>query len=254
MIYAFKNTLIMPRSNGDGLIVTALDGVVYMENNRLHIKGNTAHYVYKPDGSPVGWYARNIKTLDDIYLGTGACPTIELEDVQVENDDLWEAIQYSDGHSTDTEINNYILNQKFIPSQEQSVLYFVKEAIKTTAGDTDVQKLKLSGLYDIWQPGSYSVGDIRNYAGQTWECWTAHDNAIYPDITPDNLQTWANFWRPLHGTSPETARPWTKPVAGTTDMYHIGEYMVYTDDKTYKCVSDTVYNPEEYAQAWEGVD
>ena len=29
--------------------------------------------------------------------------------------------------------------------------------------------------------------------------------------------------------TPETARPWTKPYAGTTDMYHAGEYMVWTD-------------------------
>lgn len=103
MTYGFKNTLIMPRSNGDGLIVTALDGVVYMENNRLHVKGNMAHYVYKPDGSPVGWYARNIKTLDDIYLGVGASPTIELENVQVENADLWAAIQYVDESTQVTE-------------------------------------------------------------------------------------------------------------------------------------------------------
>ena len=46
MTYGFKNTPIMPRSSGDGLIATALDGVVYTENSRLHVKGNTAHYVY----------------------------------------------------------------------------------------------------------------------------------------------------------------------------------------------------------------
>ena len=33
-----------------------------------------------------------------------------------------------------------------------------------------------------------------------------------------------------------------------------GEYMVYTDGTTYKCLSDTVYTPEEYAQAWECVE
>ena len=85
-------------------------------------------------------------------------------------------------------------------------------------------------------------------------CWTAHDNAIYPDINPDNPQTWANFWRPLHGKSPETARPWTKPWAGTTDMYHAGEYMVWTDGTIKKCLRDTVYSPDEYAADWEDVD
>lgn len=92
MTYGFKNTPTMPRSNGDVLIATALDGVVYTENSRLHVKGNTAHYIYKPDGSPVGWYARNIKTLDDIFLGVGACPTIEMENINIENDTLWQSI------------------------------------------------------------------------------------------------------------------------------------------------------------------
>lgn len=40
-------------------------------------------------------------------------------------------------------------------------------------------------------------------------------------------------------------------VAGV--MYHAGECMVYTDGNTYKCLSDTVYSPEEYGQAWEVV-
>ena len=254
MTYGFKNTPTMPRSSEDGLIASALNGVAYTENGRLHIKGNKMHFIYKPDDSPVGWYARNIKTLDDIYLGVGASPTIELENVQVENADLWAAIQQSDDTASDAEVNNYILNLGYIPTETESIIYLAKTYLQSNAPQSVTDNLELSGLYDTWELGSYSVGDIRNYAGQTWECWTAHDNAIYPDIAPDNPQTWANFWRPLHGTSPETARPWTKPVAGTTDMYHVGEYMVYTDDKTYKCVSDTVYNPEEYAQAWEGVD
>ena len=96
MTYEFKNTPIMPRSSGDGLIATALDGVVYTENSRLHVKGNTAHYVYKPDGSPAGWYARNIKTCDDIYLGVGASPTIGLENIEVVNTAMWEAIKQED--------------------------------------------------------------------------------------------------------------------------------------------------------------
>ena len=96
MTYGFKITPIMPRSSGDVLIATALDGVVYTENSRLHVKGNTAHYVYKPDGSPAGWYARNIKTCDDIYLGVGASPTIVLENLDIKNTDMWAAIIYED--------------------------------------------------------------------------------------------------------------------------------------------------------------
>lgn len=103
MTYAFKDTPIVAKTTADVLIASALNGVAYTENGRLHIKGNKMHFIYKPDGSPVGWYARNIKTLDDIYLGTGACPTIDFENVQVENADLWAAIQYVDESTQVTE-------------------------------------------------------------------------------------------------------------------------------------------------------
>lgn len=147
-----------------------------------------------------------------------------------------------------------LLQKRYIPSINESVNTFVQSMILKESASFDVDmKIKTAGVYDKWAAGKYEVGDIRTHAGKVWECWTAHDNAIYPDITPDNPQTWANFWRPLHGKSPETARPWTKPWAGTTDMYHVGEYMVYTDGNTYECVSDTVYSPDEYAQAWRVV-
>lgn len=93
MTYGFKNAPTMPKSSGDGLIATALNGVVYKENSRIYVKGNTAQYVYKPDGTPAGWYARNIKTCDDIFLGIGASPTIELENIAIKNTSLWSAIK-----------------------------------------------------------------------------------------------------------------------------------------------------------------
>lgn len=37
----------------------------------------------------------------------------------------------------------------------------------------------------------------------------------------------------------------------TTDMYLTGEFMIYTDGNIYKCLSDTVYSPEEYAAHWQ---
>lgn len=39
-------------------------------------------------------------------------------------------------------------------------------------------------------------------------------------------------------------------VENITDMYHIGEYMVWTDGTIKKCLRDTVYSPEEYAADW----
>lgn len=149
---------------------------------------------------------------------------------------------------------NRNLSARYIPSAGSSAAVLGKMLLKTMTITEDETKLAISGLYEEWAEGEYEVGDIRNYAGQTWECIQAHDNAVYPDIKPDNAQTWATFWKPLHGKSKETARPWVKPQYGTTDMYHAGEYMVYTDGKVYKCLSDTVYSPEEYAAAWTTVN
>lgn len=143
------------------------------------------------------------------------------------------------------------LNSLNIPSAEQSAIEMMRKLLKAQPVEDDDEKIQVSGLYDDWSPGDYSVGDIRNANGQTWECYQVHKNSEYPDITPDNPQTWANFWKPLHGKTLETARPRVKPEYGTTDLYRSGEYMIYTDGKLYKCLSDTNFSPEEYPQAWE---
>lgn len=87
MVYDF---LEKPQvNNEDALIATALNGEVYNENKRLHIKNNTCHYIYKTDASPEGWYRRNLKTSDDIYIGLGASPSIILENLSIKNETYW---------------------------------------------------------------------------------------------------------------------------------------------------------------------
>jgi hypothetical protein len=92
MTYFLKS--ILEQLPADNVIATALNGVVYTENNRLHIKGNKQHYIYKYDGSPIGWYSRNLKTSDDIYLGQGACPTIILENLDIKDNESWKVIYF----------------------------------------------------------------------------------------------------------------------------------------------------------------
>ena len=133
-----------------------------------------------------------------------------------------------------------------------SAIYVSRQTLAGATVDTDDKRIRASGLYEDWTEGKYQVDDIRNNGGQTWECFQAHDNATHPDIKPDN-SAWFTFWRPLHGTSPETARPFV-PVQGAHDMYRVGEYMIYTDGKTYQCKQDTNFSPEDYAQAWEVYD
>lgn len=142
------------------------------------------------------------------------------------------------------------LNRLHIPTAEASAVALMRSILPTVPLADDTQKLTVSGLYDDWTAGSYAVGDIRNAMGQTWECFQAHDNAVYPDIAPDNA-AWLTFWRPLHGTSPETARPFVT-VHGAHDMYRAGEYMTY-EGQLYRCVSDTSYSPTDQTQAWEVV-
>lgn len=115
--------------------------------------------------------------------------------------------------------------------------------------ENDNQKIELSGLFEDWTEGKYEVGDIRNANNQTWECFQAHDNSIYPDIKPDN-PSWYTFWKPLHGTTPQTARKWVAPQ-GSHDIYKVGEYMWFTDYKLYKCIQQTNFSPTDYPMGWE---
>jgi hypothetical protein len=95
-----------------------------------------------------------------------------------------------------------------------------------------------------WTPGAYVVGDVRMYDGIPYKCVQAHDGEWTPDTTPA-------LWMQYHGTSAATARPWIAPT-GAHDMYKSGEYMIWTDGTVYRCLTDTVYSPVDYAQAWEG--
>lgn len=123
------------------------------------------------------------------------------------------------------------------------------ETVFAAATLTDDEKIRSSYMCKDWVSGNHTVGETYNAAGQTWECFQAYDNAVYPDITPGNA-AWYTFNRPLHGKTPETARPFV-PVQGAHDMYHAGEYAVWTDGKIYKCIQDTAYSPADYAAAWE---
>lgn len=158
-----------------------------------------------------------------------------------------------DYRTDQTIINNKKLNMRYIPSEYNSLKAFAKLYLQTASIEDDDVKLSISGICDDWKLGNHVKGELANISGQTWECYTAHDNEVYPDIIPTNPQTWANFWRPLHGKTKETARPWCNPVNGTTDIYHVGEYMIWADGSIKKCLRDTNYSPEEYPADWEDV-
>lgn len=132
-----------------------------------------------------------------------------------------------------------------------SSIYLSRLTLAGEAVDTDDKRLRVSGLYPDWEAGKHAVNDNYNADGQTWECFQAYDNAVYPDIRPGEA-AWYTFNRPLHGTSPETARPFV-PVQGAHDMYRAGEYMTL-DGVLWRCVNDTNFSPEDYPEAWEERD
>ena len=114
----------------------------------------------------------------------------------------------------------------------------------------DNDRLAASALYPKWVEGQHAVGEVYTARGQVWECIQAYDNAVYPDIVPGSA-AWGTFHRPLHATSPDTARPWVQPT-GAHDIYKKGEYMTL-GGVLYKCLQDTAHSPTEYADAWEAV-
>ena len=158
------------------------------------------------------------------------------------------------------EIPDTATQSDYIPTPEDSAVVMMRAAFAAQAADMeDDQVIQCSGLADDWAAGDHKVGEVFNTrAGvhaegaewdQTWEVYQAYKNDTYPDIKPGN-SSWYTFNRPLHGKTPETARPFV-PVQGAHDMYRAGEYMVYTDGKIYRCTSDTNFSPEDYPQAWE---
>ena len=133
-----------------------------------------------------------------------------------------------------------------------SAIYVSRQTLAGQAIETDDQKIRASGLYEDWAEGKHTKGEVYNADDQTWECYADYDNAVYPDIKP-GAAAWFTFNRPLHGQTRETARPWVKPM-GAHDMYHAGEWMVWTDDWLYLCKQDTNFSPEEYPDAWKKDD
>lgn len=134
-----------------------------------------------------------------------------------------------------------------------STIYAAKLSLRGETVDDDDKRIRASGLYEDWAPGNHTVGQIYNAEGQTWECYQAYDNAVYPDVKPGNA-AWFTFSRPLHGKTPETARPWVQPTH-SQDIYKPGECMIWTDGTVQRCVASngTDYSPAVYPSFWETV-
>lgn len=134
------------------------------------------------------------------------------------------------------------------------------ESMYAAAGMDADGRISNRNLAPLWQPGNHKTGEVfRTNAGdglgpeweQVWRVYQDYDNAVYPDVAPGE-SAWLTFNIPYHGTTPETALPFV-PGQPAHAIYHVGEYMIFTDGYTYKCKQDTTYSPSEYADAWEKV-
>lgn len=127
------------------------------------------------------------------------------------------------------------------------------EQMYVTSAATDTEKILSINLCPDWAPGDHKAGEVYKTGKvgirQIWECFQAYNNEVYPDLIPTD-PSWYTFHRPFHGATPETAMDYVAPT-GAHDIYRAGEYMRYTDGFIYKCLSDTNFSPEEYADAWE---
>ena len=129
--------------------------------------------------------------------------------------------------------------------QTQAVLAQIAESEDKTLG------IQCMALFPVWERGNYVEGDVRADpdTGYPYECIVAHDSITNTgdDWTIKNRALWSAW----HSRKKEYALPWEKPETGTSGIYHVGEYMIWTDGTVKKCLRDTNFSPEEYPADWE---
>lgn len=125
---------------------------------------------------------------------------------------------------------------------------------KAVAGSlTDTQIIDSEEAIPDWsEKRDYTkaaAGTPVTHEGQVYGLLQPHNAAHYPGTTPATLPA---LWRVKHTTNPAKAKPWVQPTS-TSDMYLVGECVVWVNDKTYRAVRDTSYSPAQYEEDWEEV-
>ena len=134
--------------------------------------------------------------------------------------------------------------QRFVAAGRMMAKLAVEKAKTATTAD---EVIEAGPLLPAWKKGEYEVGDVRTSNRQPWRCVMAHDSTKQEGWGPGEASA---LWAPYHARTEASALPWVQPY-GSHDMYREGEYMIWTDENTYRCKMDTVYTPVEYPDAWE---
>lgn len=115
---------------------------------------------------------------------------------------------------------------------------------------TDTEIIDNEQMIPDWNPKKdYTSAGIDVpvvYEGQVYGLLQPHNAANYPGTNPSIL---AALWRVKHTKNPDKAKPYVKPTS-TSDMYLVGECMIWTDGTVRTALRDTIYNPDEYAADW----
>lgn len=98
--------------------------------------------------------------------------------------------------------------------------------------------------YTEWTAGAPVYDD-----GEVYALIQPYNAAHYPDTRPKDVPA---LWRVVHTTNPKKAKPWVQPTS-TSDMYLVGECMIWSDGLVYRSLRDTNFSPAEYAPDWEAV-
>ena len=120
---------------------------------------------------------------------------------------------------------------------------------RITESDDKALGIQCMALFPVYvQNKQHDSGEVATHpeTGYPYECMTAYDGTVQQDWTIDNR----TLWKPWHSRKKEYALPYEAPT-GAHDMYHAGEYMIWTDGTVKKCVQDTNFSPEDWPQAWE---
>lgn len=125
---------------------------------------------------------------------------------------------------------------------------------KAVAGSlTDTQIIDSEEAVPAWSEKrdytNAAAGTPVTHDGQVYGLLQPHNAAHYPSTTPATLPA---LWRVKHTTNPAKAKPWVQPTS-TSDMYLVGECMIWTDGAVMRATRDTTYSPDEYAADWETV-
>ena len=129
--------------------------------------------------------------------------------------------------------------------QTQAVLAQIAESEDKTLG---IQCMMLYPTYV--QDKQHDEREVATHpeTGYPYECMTAYDGSVQQDWTIDNR----TLWKPWHSRKKEYALPYEAPT-GAHDMYHAGEYMIWTDGTVRRCKADTDRGPDVLPDNWETV-